>query len=307
MSRPRWNEEETSALVEIRASLKDELKSVAQNIEVVGDRSLLRFYRGHLGVMPTVLTMIRNYLNWRIENNVDEIRHNIVHGGLNCPEKFPHGQKILEVIPQMICDHNARDRDGVPISTMSTHFSVREFMDNISSEQYRTFIMHVCEFHNIILEQLANARERSNLEEDSTSAEPYGVVLQALNVRDMGGLGMEHCGPKGQEIAKIFTLIARDNYPELLKKMIVVNSPWVFNGLWWFLKALLPQRTIDKVSINGGYYAEELAKYVDASSLPESLGGTYTGNSSGIPFEFDTSEGGLLWISPDNETTETEA
>jgi hypothetical protein len=73
MSRPRWNEEETAALVEIRARLKDELASVAQNIEVVGDRSLLRFYRGHLGVMDTVCTMISNYLKWRLENGVDEV------------------------------------------------------------------------------------------------------------------------------------------------------------------------------------------------------------------------------------------
>ncbi len=73
MPRPRWNEEETAALVQIRDALKDELKSVAQNIEVVGDRCLIRFYRGHLGVMPTVLEMIRNYLNWRLENNVDEV------------------------------------------------------------------------------------------------------------------------------------------------------------------------------------------------------------------------------------------
>ena len=73
MTRPRWNEEETAALVEIRRELKEELEAAAQNIEVVGDRCLLRFYRGHLGVMATVCTMIRNYLNWRKENNVDEV------------------------------------------------------------------------------------------------------------------------------------------------------------------------------------------------------------------------------------------
>jgi hypothetical protein len=73
MSRPRWNEEETAALVEIRATLQDELAGVAQNLEVVGDRCLLRFYRGHLGVMSTVCTMIANYLTWRMENGVDEV------------------------------------------------------------------------------------------------------------------------------------------------------------------------------------------------------------------------------------------
>ena len=73
MSRPRWNKEETAALAEIRDTLRDELDSVEQNIEVVGDRSLIRFYRGHLGVMPTVCQMISNYLKWRKENGVDEV------------------------------------------------------------------------------------------------------------------------------------------------------------------------------------------------------------------------------------------
>lgn len=47
---------------------------MAQNLEVVGDRSLLRFYRGHLGVMSTACTMISNYLTWRLNNGVDEVR-----------------------------------------------------------------------------------------------------------------------------------------------------------------------------------------------------------------------------------------
>jgi hypothetical protein len=215
---------------------------------------------------------------------------------MNCPTKFPKGEVVLEVIPQMLCDPTALDKHGIPISFLATTFSVKSFMDKITSDEYRTFIMHALEYQNVICEQLGNKVEKSKLEEDPNSTEPYGVILQSINIRDLGGLGMEHCGPKGQEIAKMTTVIARDNYPEMLRKMVIVNSPWVFNGLWWVLKALLPQRTIDKVSINGASFADELFKEVDPSSLPESLGGTLTGNGNSTPFEFDTSEGGLLWM-----------
>lgn len=84
MSRPRWNEEETAALVEIRSTLKEQLADVAQNLEVVGDRSLLRFYRGHLGVMPTVCTMITNYMAWRKENGVDQVIFDLSAISLEC-------------------------------------------------------------------------------------------------------------------------------------------------------------------------------------------------------------------------------
>ena len=198
----------------------------------------------------------------------------------------------------MICDTNALDKEGLPISLLATNFSIKEFSDNITSEEYTLFVMHVLEYQNVMFEQLANAREKKELEANPDSSEPYGVILSAVNIRDIAGLGMEHCGPKGQEISKKSTVLARDNYPEMLRKVIIVNSPWVFNGLWWILKALLPQRTIDKVSINGSNFVDELTKYVDLSSLPESLGGTYTGNGNDVPFEFDTSEGGLLWLQP---------
>lgn len=212
--------------------------------------------------------------------------------------KFPYGEKVLAVIPQMICDPTALDKRGVPISFLGTNFSVKKFTETVTIEEYRTFIMHVLEYQNVIVEQLGNAMEKKRLEEDPDSTEPYGEILRSVNLRDLSGLGMEHCGTKGQEIAKMMTVMARDNYPEMLRKMIIVNSPWVFNGMWWVLKALLPQRTIDKVSINGGNFAAALAEEVDLSSLPEALGGTLTGNGNATPFDFDTSEGGLLWLSP---------
>jgi hypothetical protein len=229
-----------------------------------------------------------------------QIRHNIVHNGLNCPAKFPCGEKILAVIPQMLTDPTALDKHGMPISFLATTFSIKKFVEAVTTEEYRTFIMHALEYQNVLCEQLGNGIEKGRLEEDPTSEEPYGVILQAVNIRDLSGLGMEHCGPKGQEISKMMTVMARDNYPEMLRKMIIVNSPWVFNGLWWVLKALLPQRTIDKVSINGSSYADALAEEVELSSLPESLGGTLTSNGNATPFEFDTSEGGLLWMSPES-------
>lgn len=202
------------------------------------------------------------------------------------------------MIPQLICDPTALDKHGVPISFLATTFSVKSFTDKVTSDEYRTFVMYALEFQNLVCEQLGNKIELAKLEEDPSSTEPYGVILQAINIRDLAGLGMEHCGTKGQEIAKMTTVIARDNYPEMLRKMVIVNSPWVFNGLWWILKALLPQRTIDKVSINGASFEEELFKEVDPSNVPEALGGTLVGNGNAIPFEFDVSEGGLLWMTP---------
>lgn len=153
-----------------------------------------------------------------------QIRNNIVFNGMNCPSKFPNGEKILAVIPQMLCDSTAIDKHGMPISFMATNFSIKQFSENVTSDEYRQFIMYALEFQNVVCEQLGNAQEKVKLEEQLDSTEPYGVILQAVNIRDLSGLGMEHCSGKALEISKMMTVIARDNYPEMLRKMIIVNG-----------------------------------------------------------------------------------
>ena len=51
----------------------------------------------------------------------------------------------------------------------------------------------------------------------------------------------------GQDIMKAVVSIASDNYPEMMARSFMVNAPWIFNTLWYVLKGLLAERTVDKV------------------------------------------------------------
>ena len=55
---------------------------MSQYPDVSGDRRLLRFYRGHGGDIAKTCEMIKKFLDWRKENNIDAIRNSIVHGGM---------------------------------------------------------------------------------------------------------------------------------------------------------------------------------------------------------------------------------
>ncbi len=41
--------------------------------------------------------MVGKFLDWRFENNVDAIHHDIETNCLDCPAKFPHGELILRL------------------------------------------------------------------------------------------------------------------------------------------------------------------------------------------------------------------
>jgi len=59
--------------------------------------------------------MFSAFLKWRDENNVDDIRNQILYGGLDTPFKFPNGKKIIDLAPQIIISAKAKDFKGQPL------------------------------------------------------------------------------------------------------------------------------------------------------------------------------------------------
>ena len=90
----------------------------------------------------------------------------------------------------------------------------------------------------------------------------YGTIVNTCVIRDLGGVGFEHVGHKGQEIIQAVIAIASPNYPELMRKCFMINSPWVFNALWFFIKGLLPARTVAKVDLMGSGFKKEIEEEI---------------------------------------------
>jgi hypothetical protein len=91
----RWSVQEMEMLTEIRSRLSSEIAQAGQYPEVVGDRAIIRFIRGHNHVIDKATEMYASFLNWRKESNADEARDNIVKGGMNDPMKFPFGENLF--------------------------------------------------------------------------------------------------------------------------------------------------------------------------------------------------------------------
>ncbi len=73
-------------------------------------------------------------------------------------------------------------------------------------------------------------------------------------------------GSKGQEIIQAVIAIASPNYPELMRKCFMINSPWVFNALWFFIKGLLPARTMAKVDLMGTSFKTQIEEEISMVS-----------------------------------------
>jgi hypothetical protein len=48
----------------------------------------------------------------------------------------------------------------------------------------------------------------------------------------------------------------------------MINVPWIFSTVWYFVKGLLAERTIAKISIHGSWYMSDLLKEIDERNIP---------------------------------------
>lgn len=270
--------------------------------------------------------MMSRFLQWRRDNNVDKIRQDIVEGGMDHPLKFPNGEKILGLIPQLVITPDAFDKMGAPICVDQYCFSPEEVLNKISIQEYIVFVMHCLEYRSLVVDQLSEQREREFLAshtkeelaalQDPDSESTYGVLLNTCVIRDLGAVGFEHVSSQGQEIIRAVVGLSTENYPELMRKCFMINTPWVFNALWYFIKGLLAARfvyspsddddddifprpnthththarslrTLAKISIMGTDFRQELEKDIDKEYIPSLIGGPYKGGMEYKPFAWD--------------------
>jgi hypothetical protein len=186
----RWLPDEELALAEIRQKLKKEISEQLPFPEVVGDRRLLRFYNGNERKTTKAIEAYRKFLEWRKTVHADQVRQDILYGNAKSPMKFPAGAKIIKIAPQIVFTANATDRLGQPLVVETFDFSPKDFLDNITIDEYLTFLLYSLEYRAMALEQISDMREKQYLKahpDPSTRQQRYGKIVYLCNIRDLHG------------------------------------------------------------------------------------------------------------------------
>lgn len=197
----RWTTEEHRLLDILKERLKEELAASPQFPEVVGERKLVRFLRGHNHDLEKVYGMMKDFLQWRKDNHINDIRTNIVQNGYDHPLRFPKGEIILKLIPQLVVLPEALDKTGSPICVEQYNFVPAEVFKFITIEDYIEFVKYSLEYRSLVVEQLSEHREQAFLatltpaEREALEKQqknpgegmlPYGVLVNTCVIRDLG-------------------------------------------------------------------------------------------------------------------------
>jgi hypothetical protein len=283
----RWSDEETALLAQMRAQLGTRLTDRRQLPDVVGDRRLLRFLRGHGRNVNKACEMFSQFLNWRDENKVDDIRDNILRDP--CVEHFPSASKILALVSQIVVAHDALDNHGNPICFESFSFDPDAVLKGVTKDEYIEFMIYTLEYRAMVLDQMSDEKEEAFLKlhnyRPPKTEKGYGVSLQVSCIRECSGLGLGHVSASGRTVLGWIIALAGPNYPETLFRSYMVKVPFMIDMVWVVIKQFMDPNTVAKNVMLGSGYLSKLQEDMPKSSIPKLVGGAYTGYNT--PFCFN--------------------
>jgi hypothetical protein len=101
-------------------------------------------------------------------------------------------------------------------------------------------------------------------------------VFGGVFVEDFTGLSMAHWYTPAVEFLKTMMAVDQQNYPELSAAIFYINAPRVLSVLWPLLKPFMDPLTVAKVYIASDGGADQLARFMEPSSIPVEYGGACT-------------------------------
>ncbi|XP_052269922.1 SEC14-like protein 2 isoform X1 [Dreissena polymorpha] len=232
-----------TALNEFRDAVKDDLKPKQ------GDQFLLRWLRARNFDVKKAEKMLRSAIEWRKANGADTILDN--YEGIEVIEKYRTGGVL------------GHDKTGCPIYIDPYGLvDMKGLLSSVKKQDLMRKFIHV-------METIAKTCEEE-------SAKTGKMLDQITVIYDLRNIGVKHMWKPGVDMYLAIVDAAESKYPEVLKRVFVINSPKFFPLIWSVVRPFLHENTAKKVLVLSGNYKEELLKEIDADQLPACYGGTLT-------------------------------
>ena len=152
-----------------------------------------------------------------------------------------------------------RDRDGYPIYL--ERVGKNDLLALHEAAGAPAFLSYVCYLHE--------AQERVMRAASAAS----GADRHKLTVIvDLAGYRV--AGPATLRVFFERTRLEEDHYPEIVRRIIIINAPTLFASVWALVERFVDAGTRAKIQVAGANFLPTLLRYMDAAVIPAALGGT---------------------------------
>ncbi|XP_042040865.1 phosphatidylinositol/phosphatidylcholine transfer protein SFH9-like isoform X2 [Salvia splendens] len=212
--------------------------------------TMLRFLKARKFDLDKTVQMWEEMLNWRKENAVDTIIQDFIYEEFDEVKLYyPHG-------------YHGVDKGGRPVYIERLGKVEPSKLMNITTVD-RFLKYHVQGFEKAFAQKFAACSIAAKRHIDSTTT-----------ILDVHGLNWMSFGKIARDLVMRMQRIDSSNYPETLHQMFIVNAGGGFKCVWNSAKCFIDQRTIAKIHVLGTKFQDRLLEVIDASQLPDFLGGS---------------------------------